>query len=130
MHLEDGSQIELNTDTRLAVRHKLPRSANRLAGPGARHFSTSRHDEDHPFVVRAAGHRLTDLGTKFFVRADKSHIRVALMEGAIRLESDGSFKAQRATLVPGDVAIADAETLAVEKKSGPNCIAKKVGGVV
>jgi transmembrane sensor len=118
VRLADGSQIELNTDTRL-------RSVTSVFGQrtvwldSGEAFFNIEHDEDHPFVVRVAGHSLTDLGTKFVVRINESRVRVALMEGAIRLESDGTSKAQRATLVPGDVAVADAETLSIEKKSGP-----------
>ncbi len=118
VRLADGSQIELNTDTSLRTVTSFLGQRTVLLDRGEAFFDI-RHDDDHPFVVRAAGHRLTDLGTKFVVRADQSHIRVALMDGAIRLDSEGSFKAQHATLVPGDVAIADAESLSVEKKSEP-----------
>jgi transmembrane sensor len=119
VHLVDGSQIELNTDTNLRVSTDIFGQRTAWLDRGEAFFSI-KHDDDHPFILLAAGHRLTDLGTKFVVRADTSHVRIALMEGAIRLESEGqAAQQQRATLVPGDVAIADASSLLVEKKTEP-----------
>lgn len=118
VRLADGSQIELNTDTRLRTVTSVFGQRTAWLDSGEAFFSIE-HDEDHPFIVRVAGHRLTDLGTKFVVRTNESQVRVVLMEGVVRLESDGTSRAQHATLVPGDVAVADAETLSIEKKSGP-----------
>lgn len=115
--LTDGSQITLNTDTslRLDVRNGMRKV---WLDRGEAYFDI-HHDALHPFVVIAAGHRITDLGTKFSVRnsSDGLGLRVELVEGRAELDSvDTWVRAHRVMLLPGDVAIADAHNLAVAKQ--------------
>ena len=65
--LADGSQIELNTNSaiRLDV-GPVHRSVELVRGEA---FFEIKHDASRPFVVTAAGHTITDLGTKFLVGA-------------------------------------------------------------
>ncbi|HEY4123289.1 MAG TPA: FecR domain-containing protein [Rhizomicrobium sp.] len=112
--LSDGSRITLNTDTTLRVQMRA--GSRKVWLDHGEAFFDIRHDAAHPFVVMAAGHRITDLGTKFSVRSsvDGLGLKVALIEGRAELDASGSWvSSHRAVLAPGDIAIANARTLAV-----------------
>lgn len=112
--LADGSSIELNTNTELHLAEGSARSV--ILDRGEAYFQI-RHDASRPFVVVAGDHRITDLGTKFVVRRDVSQLKVSLLEGSARVDGIGPRSdTASATLTPGDVAIATAETLAITKK--------------
>ena len=108
--LGDGSQIELNTDTRLRIAAGNTRKVWLDRGEA---FFQIKHDEAHPFFVVAGTHRVVDLGTKFLIRQDSARTEVALMEGSARFESE---RAKPAILKPGDVAYATADQLSVTKR--------------
>jgi transmembrane sensor len=111
--LFDGSHVELNTDTVLRL-GKHRRSATLVKGEA---FFQIKHDANNPFVVMAAGHRITDLGTKFSVRGDAGgKLEVALLEGKARIENTDAPSQRAAILTPGDIAIATAGTLSVTRK--------------
>ena len=114
--LQDGSRIELNTDTILRVAAATDERTVWL-DKGEAYFQI-RHNVVHPLVVFAAGHRITDLGTKFLIRQDEGRIEVALLEGRARLDTDNASAshARSAVLTPGDVAVATADTLAVTQR--------------
>ncbi len=113
--LADGSQIELNTDTVLRI--------SRGAGPktvtlekGEAYFNI-RHDASRLFIVKVGDSRVIDLGTKFLVRRNPDHVRVALFEGSAKLEtSDAGAPARSAVLMPGDVAVTSDGAMSVTKK--------------
>jgi len=112
--LADGSSIELNTNTQLRLAEGATRSVTLDRGEA---YFQIRHDAAHPFVVVAGDHRVTDLGTKFVVRRDAAQLKVSLLEGSARVDSIGpQSNTASATLTPGDVAIATAESLAITKK--------------
>jgi len=116
--LADGSKIELNTDTRI-----------RLAADGAGRkvwldrgeaYFQIRHDAAHPFVVVAGTRQVIDVGTAFSVRRDTGRLQVALTEGRARLEStEGSTGPKSIMLVPGDVAVATREGVALVTRPIP-----------
>jgi transmembrane sensor len=110
--LFDGSQIELNTNTVLQISNNQ-RDVALIRGEA---LFQIHHDAAHPFTVSVAGHKVIDLGTEFLIRTSGSKLRVALVEGRARLESDTGRQDQAATLVPGDVALATGTSLAVTKK--------------
>jgi transmembrane sensor len=110
--LADGSQIELNTDTVLRVRADAEQRTAVLEH-GEAYFQI-RHDTAHPFVVMAAGHRVTDLGTKFLVRGRASQIEVTLVEGRARIDADDvSLQSHSAILMPGDDVVAGPHSISV-----------------
>jgi transmembrane sensor len=114
--LRDGSQIELNTNTLVRVSQNTRQRLVQLER-GEAYFQI-HHDADHPFVVVAAGRRLIDLGTKFSVRTDTNELKVALVEGRVRVEAtDRSGRSRHAILSPGDVLVASLGSLSVTKKS-------------
>lgn len=84
--LSDGSVIGLNTDTEIRVNFsQAERSLVMLKGQAV--FKVA-HESDRPFVVHAAGRRITALGTEFEVRLgqDQQDISVTLLEGKVVVE--------------------------------------------
>jgi len=112
--LSDGSRIEMNTNTTLRVTTNA-RARTVWLDKGEAYFDI-KHDAAHPFVVFTAGHRITDLGTKFLIRQNNDRIEVALIEGKARVDSSDAAKAQSAILTPGEVAIATADRLSVTQR--------------
>jgi transmembrane sensor len=110
--LPDGSQIELNTDTSVRVA-EAAFHRNVVLDRGEAFFQI-KHDAAHPFVVTAGNSRVIDLGTKFTVRAETGRVEVALVEGRARIEPlEGNAPSRIATLTPGDVAVAEKDSLRV-----------------
>ena len=108
--LEDGSVVELNTDSRVVVDYVAGRRAVRLIR-GQAMFEVA-HDPSRPFVVEAAGQRIIALGTAFDVRVDLDGMRVTLIEGRVAVEPVGEMpQGARATrtLVPGEQLVARAD---------------------
>lgn len=120
--LEDGSSVELNTDTVLRID-----GANRRKiwlDKGEAYFSI-KHDAAHPFVVMANNHRVTDLGTKFLIREDAGRLEVSLLEGRASVQPvNGKTKAQ--ILTPGHVAVATADLMSVTAPP-PSALASELG---
>lgn len=113
--LSDGSRIELNTDTAIRADFRASRREITLL-KGEAYFQVE-HDASRPFVVTVAGHRVTDLGTKFLIRKDGSQLQVSLIEGRAELQSVGDGVQQHSVvLTPGDVAVASADALNVSRK--------------
>ncbi len=116
--LADGTHIELNTDSVLQVQNGTVRRVALLRGEA---YFDVQHDATDPFAVTAGGYRITDIGTKFAVRASASTIKVSLLEGSAVVAPLTGYSAQRsALLMPGDVVIANAQKLMVEKERVEN----------
>lgn len=113
--LADGSRIELNTDTVLHTNFSRSRREVTLLR-GEAYFQI-QHDAVRPFVVLAANHRVTDLGTKFLVRNEAGGVQVSLLEGKAELQSaNEGIQQHSVVLMPGDVAVASAHALSVSRK--------------
>jgi transmembrane sensor len=116
--LADGSRIDLNTDSILAIDEGSPQRSVTLK-KGEAYFRI-KHDAKHPFTVWAAGRRITDLGTAFTVRNSSSRVVVALVEGSARVDVPSVSSGPRsAVLKPGDVAVATANTMSVTSAPVP-----------
>jgi transmembrane sensor len=116
VQLADGSRIELNTSTLLRVSSDTVRRQVWL-DQGEAYFDI-RHSVTRPFTVLVSGHRITDLGTQFSVRNNADRIEVSLVGGRARIDALPSLQSKAsAILVPGDVAIATADTLKIVKTS-------------
>jgi transmembrane sensor len=108
--LTDGSEIELNTNTAIRFHSGAAKKVVTLLR-GEAYFQI-KHDPKRLFVIKADGHRITDIGTKFRVRRDAARLEVSLLEGEVRFDSaDGRVKP--VTMKPGDVVIATAHSAAV-----------------
>lgn len=99
VQLEDGSQVQLDTDTRLKVRFSDARRQVVLER-GRALFSVA-HDTARPFSVAAGATEVTALGTVFDVRRDLAGVRVTLVEGAVAVTDARSGEARRWRLSPG-----------------------------
>ncbi|HET7307345.1 MAG TPA: FecR domain-containing protein [Gammaproteobacteria bacterium] len=79
--LPDGTQIELGARSRLRVSYRPDvRRVDLLAGEA---YFQVRHNEERPFVVRAAGLRVKDVGTAFDVRRNDDQVVVKVAEGKV-----------------------------------------------
>lgn len=81
VHLADGSQVILNTDTRIRVR--LTDGERRIdLERGEAYFEVAK-DASRPFVVRAGGRSVVAVGTRFSVRRLRDDVRVIVTEGRV-----------------------------------------------
>lgn len=97
--LDDGSQLRLNTSTRLRVSMGRQRRVVELQS-GEAHFEVAR-DATRPFVVLAAGHEVRALGTVFTVRLNPeptAPLTVTLVEGKVEVRPTKSASALSSAL--------------------------------
>lgn len=112
----DGSRIELDTNTTIRARMTTEQRMVWLEKGDA--FFKVHHDGAHPFIVMAGNRRITDLGTEFLVSRRPHNLRVAVVSGRVWLEAaDKQAPSQSHLLLPGDVAVATADTTSIRKKS-------------
>lgn len=85
--LPDGSRVDLNTDTAVAVRFTAQeRGIELLRGEAS--FDVVP-DPSRPFVVRGGGFSVRALGTRFFLRADGADSPVGVVEGRVDVSAEG-----------------------------------------
>jgi transmembrane sensor len=82
--LEDGSRVTLNTNTEVRVAF-APAERTVILDRGEAMFEV-KHDAERPFVVEAAGRRVTAIGTTFLVRRYTDAVAVTLIEGRVRVD--------------------------------------------
>lgn len=90
--LADGSLVELNTNTRVAVRINAVRRQVRLMH-GEALFTVAR-DPKRPFEVEAGGRIMRAVGTVFSVRVDTNAPQLLVIEGAVSVTPTGSGQPQ------------------------------------
>lgn len=83
--LADGSKVTLNTGTEITVDYRPGERIVRLVR-GQALFDVA-HAADRPFSVIVADRKVTALGTLFEVRMDKDKLRVTLLRGRVRIDS-------------------------------------------
>jgi transmembrane sensor len=112
--LADGSQIELNTNTRLhAEVTKMGRIVTLESGEA---YFDVVHDAERPFTVNAGNKRITDLGTKFSVFRKDDDVRVVVQEGRVQVEQIGQSLASPLVAQAGrEVISKGSETLLTSK---------------
>jgi len=84
--LDDGTRIEVNTDSRLTVQYDDRKRKISLQS-GEAYFQVA--PEHRPFIVVAGDHKIVALGTTFTVRHDQatgSPLTVTLIEGRVAVE--------------------------------------------
>jgi transmembrane sensor len=101
VHLEDGTTVRLDTNTRVAVSFRDGERRVRLAQGQA--FFDVTHDPDRPFIVDAGLMRVRAVGTRFDVRRDGAETKVTLVEGIIQVRGSGA-RPSAWTLKPGEEA--------------------------
>ncbi len=90
--LPDGSSIELNTDTQLAIDFDPSRRKIRLLR-GEAYFDVA-HDSRRPFVVYAGTSRVRAVGTAFSVKIKARTVDVMVTDGRVELASVKSHESQ------------------------------------
>ncbi|MFN3352530.1 MAG: FecR family protein [Brevundimonas sp.] len=103
VRLEDGSEVHLDTATRLTARLRDGRRDLVLVS-GQALFSVA-HDPSRPFTVRAGDVNVIALGTRFDVRRDGEAVRVTLLEGGVSVKAEGA-EARDWRLAPGQQIVA------------------------
>lgn len=84
LRLADGTQVELDTNTRLHT-DLTGKSRTVTLDSGEAYFDVV-HDASRPFTVYAGNHRITDIGTKFSVFRNGDDVRVVVKEGRVKVE--------------------------------------------
>lgn len=87
--LEDGTQVFLNTATRMVVEYSEKERRVRLES-GEALFDVARRP-NRPFVVSVGNRQVTALGTSFLVRRDPRRIAVTLVEGKVSVSAEGGL---------------------------------------
>jgi transmembrane sensor len=114
--LPDSSVVTLDTDSKIRIAYSgLERGVQLLRGQAL--FDVA-HGKALPFQVYAAGQRITAVGTLFNVRIDRNRVKVALLQGVIRVRPQSDIQsaapARELLMRAGEVAeLQPAETAAV-----------------
>jgi transmembrane sensor len=90
LRLADGSQVILDTDSRVEVRLRSDRRSVTLVSGQA--FFDVEGDPARPFVVTAGDTTVTAIGTRFDVRKLGQGARVTLIEGRVDVGTSGTSK--------------------------------------
>ncbi|HET9863136.1 MAG TPA: FecR domain-containing protein [Steroidobacteraceae bacterium] len=120
--LEDGSIIDLNTDSELRLRlGKARREVRLLRGEGR--FQVA-HDAARPFVVSAAGADVRAVGTAFSVRVhDSRQLDVLVSEGTVAI--DGSNLPDAPPVHAGEAARVSGERVSIQRVE-PQLLARRL----
>jgi transmembrane sensor len=119
--LEDGSVVDLNTNSEVHVRLGDIRAVRLVRGEGR--FQVA-HDATRPFVVAAADAAVRAVGTAFTVRLrDASRVEVVVAEGKVAIAAP--HVAQGAPLAAGESAVVLPDRLAVTQVS-PQLLKRKL----
>lgn len=101
--LDDGSELTLNTDSRVRVRYGEKRRRVELLR-GEATFAVSK-DPDRPFVVSAGATRVVAVGTSFNVRRSSARVEVLVSEGVVEVRERVHGQANGLRLLEGDKAV-------------------------
>lgn len=133
--LPDGSVVTLDTDSRVRVAYGARERAVHLL-QGQSMFEVA-HGRPQPFTVYARGQRITAVGTVFNVRIEGEQVRVAMVEGTVRVQpravrrADGRQAPPPAalTLTAGEALVAEPARAVVESVDARR-IASWAGGLL
>lgn len=117
VRLADGTQIELNTNTRLHA--EVTETGRTVTLETGEAYFDVVHDANRPFTVNAGTRRIIDLGTKFSVFRNGDDVRVLVTEGRVRVEQVGQPLAAPLVAQAGrEVISKGSETLSAAKPDG------------
>lgn len=101
--LSDGTQVFLDTDTR--IRERYTPSVRLVELDRGRADFRVKTDAHRPFIVEAAGHRIVADRTTLDVRLDGSRVSVVLLQGRATVLASAQATTQRVVLSRGERAI-------------------------
>jgi transmembrane sensor len=130
--LEDGSTVVLNTNSILEINYSQLRRDVRLVA-GQVLFRVA-HDTARPFVVAAAKHEVVAVGTEFEVRLDGEKVRVALLQGRVRVEPIATHHSSAgdervAVMTPGEQLVASSAGVVVNRANVHELVSWQSGRV-
>lgn len=101
VQLDDGTEVLLDTNSSISVRYGADRREATL-DRGRAQFAVA-HDARRPFLVRAVGGTIRDIGTRFQVRVDADRAIVTLLDGTVSVSvpDDTAGGSRSSTLEPG-----------------------------
>lgn len=115
VQLPDGSVIVLAPGSRLTVASGFNGTHREVALEGAAFFTVT-HDDRRPFVVRARGAEIRDLGTAFSVKSDaRGAVSVAVTHGVVAMRDTTAGSPAPVELRAGDRGTLHAGTVAVAR---------------
>lgn len=116
LRLADGTNVELNTNTRLRV--TLSASARVVKLEQGEAFFDVARVPGRAFVVFAGNRKITDIGTKFSVRRDGDTVQVLVAEGRVRVDVPTARNGSRSVEAgPSSMIMAKADGTLVTQKS-------------
>jgi transmembrane sensor len=130
--LEDGSTVVLNTNSVLEINYsRLRRDVRLVAGQVL--FKVA-HDTARPFVVAAANRAVVAVGTEFEVRLEGEKVRVALLQGRVRVESIAAHRGSAAgepvaVMAPGEQLVASSAGVVVNRTNVQELVSWQSGRV-
>lgn len=98
--LEDGTRVQLDLDTELAVR--FDEGARSVVLNHGRAVFDVAHDAQRPFTVELGESLVTVLGTRFQTMRSAENVSVTLDRGSLRLDGSDAAAARSERLAPGD----------------------------
>src|SRR5581483_5979713 len=117
--IADGSQVTLNTDTRIRV--DVDEHQRRVVLDRGEAFFQVAKDPTRPFIVVVGTQRVIAVGTQFSVRREAGEVQVAVTEGKVRVEDLSSSSLvgtpENVFLTPGSVARANDTGVMVQRRS-------------
>jgi transmembrane sensor len=132
VQLQDGSEISLDTRSRVEVAYSAARRSIDIA-EGRAYFRVAK-DAERPFAVNVAGSEIIAIGTEFDVRLDADYLYVTLIEGRIDVHTaaqTGDASTPR-SLAPGQRLIVDRDdgTVSIEKADLEKVVSWKEGKIL
>ncbi|MGC4110290.1 MAG: FecR domain-containing protein [Nocardioides sp.] len=112
IQLADGSEVTLNTDSRLKVTYSA--EERRLVLDRGQALFKVAKDAARPFTVTSGNRQVVAHGTEFDVRVDTDLFRVALLEGSISFAPHAGRPAGLVKLQPNEVLTARGDRIAVD----------------
>jgi transmembrane sensor len=103
--LPDGSTVQLNSESSVRVALNKRERLVQL-DRGEAYFSVAA-DAERPFVIRADPGEITVVGTKFSVIREAGKVKVAVLEGRVRLSRPRREDGGPLMLAAGDVGVTD-----------------------
>ncbi|MBL0169558.1 MAG: FecR domain-containing protein [Gemmatimonadaceae bacterium] len=113
--LPDGSRIVLAPGSRLTVAVGYADGDRSVVLDGAAYFDV-KHDDAHPFTVRARDAEIRDIGTSFVVKTDaRGGVSVSVTHGIVAVRESSPSARPAVELRAGDRGVVSAGTVAVTR---------------
>ena len=118
VRLADGSRVVLAPESQLTVAAGYGNNVREVELRGEAYFDV-QHDAARPFLVRASGAAIRDLGTTFTVRTTGDQgVRVAVTSGSVSLAPMQAPATDAVVLQPGDAGTLGTDGRTVVERGG------------